>query len=282
MKLNDYESQKIEWLLRYIYHQDLKWHRAQQQGRDGFLSMLIELIDIGDYFLVDGLIDAAWEAIFDVCSNFAVKLESRHLDEPTRGDGTVPAFDRFLDGIMKAITLTSATTGPTRLFRKFLVKFIVDVFACTPGVSVWSRKEIPMLRRKVRLAAKLRNLAMHIPGLEDELNAAWYQSAFPKLREEDSDSSSDVYFQDFAPEDTCSACSCHLDDGEANERLVITNSYGSVRENYCRRCAKKNIRCAKDTFTSDWRDFMMDDGSREELLPEAPGSTDQDLPDATA
>lgn len=147
LKLNDYEPEKIEWLLRFIYHQNLEWHRAECEDRGSFLPMLIETIDLGDCFLVDGLIDAARDAMLDVCSSFAAELRCRRPDEPTQGDGIVPSVDRFLDGIMKAITLTSATSGPTRPLRKFLVKFIIDVFACTPGISNWPQVEILSVRR---------------------------------------------------------------------------------------------------------------------------------------
>lgn len=243
--------------------------------------MLVELVDLGDYFLVDGLIDAAREAILDFCSTFAVKFRHCYPDEPTQGDGIVPSVDRFLDGVMKAINLTSATSGPTRLLRDFFFKLIIDVFACSSVFSARSDVLILADRRQFRVAAKLRDIFSRLPDLEDELRAALYQSAFPKLRQEVSDSSWDSYVQSFTPEKTCSACSCYLGGVMGFYGGLFADGYGSGRGAYCLRCAKKDIFCMERALKSDWRNFMMHDGSKMELFPVAPASTGQDLPDAT-
>lgn len=225
--------------------------------------MLIELIILGDYFLVNGLIDASRATILDVCSNFAVDLWSR------KPDSIVRSFDLFMNQVIKAIAITSAISGPTRIFRKFLVKFIVDICGCTPGISAWSSTETLVSRRQFRLAAKLRNLTVGVPDLEDELKAALFDSAFPELTGDDSGSSPLLHRQNdhFGNGNTCYACGRHLDGDAGDEGLVFSPAYDSGRKTCC-------LHCAKDAFTSVWEDFIIDEGSREGI--------DQDPSDSDA
>lgn len=227
--------------------------------------MLIGLIILGDYFLVNGLIDASREAILNVCSSFAVELWSH---EPSKTHGTMRSFDLFMNEVIKAIAITSAISGPTRIFRKFLVKFIVDVCGCTPGISTWSSTETLVSRRQFTAAVKLRNLTVGVPDLEDELKAALFDSAFPKLTGK-SGSLPFLHGQDghYANANTCYACDSHLDGDAGDEGLVFGPTYGSGRETCC-------LHCAKDAFTSAWDDFIIDDGSREGI--------DQDPSDSDA
>ncbi|KAK2601159.1 hypothetical protein N8I77_010629 [Diaporthe amygdali] len=140
VNLDDHEPEKIEWLLRFIYHQDLKWHRdyAISKSRNGFLAMLVELTILGDYFLTQGLIDAASEAAVDVCSSFGVKCWALdfHDDIDDAGDlyfadTPTKSFKAFIHDLMEAIALTSKTSGPTCQFcgsclgiRSIIVIFI--------------------------------------------------------------------------------------------------------------------------------------------------------------
>lgn len=251
MKLNYHEPQKIEWLLRFIYHQDLKWYGAKENSRDGFLPMLIELIILGDYFLVNGLVDAAYEAILDTCSDFFLNLRSYPLDEAIKKDGGIPFFENFTAEIMKAITLTSAASGPTQSSRKFLVKFIVDVLGCNPGISTWSLTEALVFRRQVGLAATLRDFALGLPDLEKDLKAALFDSVFPNLKGRDSQP-----LNLYKPDDACFLkCRRRLGGDEGNEGIIFGRTYNQGKNSCC-------LHCAKCLLTVAWGDLMWDDGRR--------------------
>lgn len=254
VKLNDHEPEKIEWLLRFIYHQDLEWHRSEGNTPDGFLPMLIELIILGDYFLVNGLVDMAREAILETCSGFAVDIWSLP-GEPTVGTSkyeVVLSIDKMTTEIIKATTLTSAASGPTQPFRKFFVKFIVDVFGCTPRISAWSPAGIFVFRKQSRLASKLRDLATSIPGLENELKAVSFDSAFPNLSGKDSHPRQWANY--YTPDDTCSSnCIRRLGGDKGNEGLIFSPVYGSGKRSCCLHCSKVLLKIA-------WRNFMMRDG----------------------
>lgn len=254
VKLNDHEPEKIEWLLRFIYHQDLEWHRSEGNTPDGFLPMLIELIILGDYFLVNGLVDMAQDAILETCSGFAVDIWSLP-GEPTIGTSKyeiVPSIDKMTTEIIKATTLTSAASGPTQPFRKFLVKFIIDVFGCTSGISAWSPAGTFVFRKQSRLASKLRDLVTSIPGLEDELKAALFDSAFPNLSGKDSHPRQWANY--YTLDDTCSSnCIRHLGGDKGNGGLMFNPAAGSGKRSCCLHCSKVLLKIA-------WRDFMMRDG----------------------
>lgn len=249
VKLNDHEPEKIEWLLRFIYHQDLEWHRTEGTSRDGILPMLIELIILGDYFLVDGLVDAARNVILETCSDFAVDIWCLP-GEPTIG--IVPSLDEMTTQIIKATALTSAASGPTQPFRKFLVKFIIDVFGCTPGFSAWSPAGTLVSRKQSSLASKLRDLATSIPGLENEFKAALFDSAFPNLSGKHSHPRQWADY--YTPGDTCSSsCIRHLGGDKGNEGLIFSPAQGSGKRSCCLHCARALLMIA-------WRRFMMRDG----------------------
>lgn len=230
--------------------------------------MLIELIILGDYFLVYGLVDAARNHILEVCSDFTVKFWSRHPGEQTKKHGTGPSFNRITNEVMKAITLTSAASGPTQPFRKFLVKFIIDVLGCAPGVSAWSHTETFVFTKQLRFAPKLRDLATSMPGLENELKAALFDSAFPNLSGKCLHPRQLEGVDYCTPDDRCSTCKRHLDGDEGDEGLIFGPSYGNGKESCC-------LHCAKDELKIVWRGFMLHDSRQEELLTE----TDQDSPD---
>lgn len=236
--------------------------------------MLIELIILGDYFLVNGLVDVARDAILDTCSGFAVEIWSLP-GEPTRSTleyEIVPSFDEMTTQIMKAITLTSAASGPTQPFRKFLVKFVVDVFGCTPGISAWSHAETLVFRRQLRLAAKLRDLAIGMPDLENELKAALFDSSFPRFPSKNSYPRQwDDYY---TPDDVCSVCSRHLGGDKEGAGLIFGPFYDSGKQSCC-------LHCAKSVLDQAWWDFMMDDGGRRALLTE-PDEDSSDPPDTKA
>lgn len=189
VNLDDHEPEKIEWLLRFIYHQDLKWHRdyAISKSRNGFLAMLVELTILGDYFLTQGLIDAASEAAVDVCSSFGVKCWALdfHDDIDDAGDLYFPdtptkSFKAFIHDLMEAIALTSKTSGPTCQFREFFVKFMTHSFGLIRGLSTWgvkhSKEETEFW---LKMVSHLRHEVVGVLGPEDEMKATLFDTVFP-------------------------------------------------------------------------------------------------------
>lgn len=265
MKLDDHEPEKIEWLLRFIYHQDLKWHKdyVEQKGGVGFLPMLIELIILGDYFLVHGLIDAARVAIVDVCTSFGFRF---WCDEP--GDRDKDTSDSgiglFAREITEAIALTSAETGPTRPFRMFLVKFLLEFSGSIQGVLSLTHARAIMLRRRFGLAAQLRAYAAGVPGLEDELKATLFDTAFPQIKGEK------FRFwpgRNYPAKTSCFKCGCHLNDMPEHVRLLSSPIYVDDTQVCC-------VRCAKHMVTVTWREVMMK--AERECTREPPAGTDKD------
>ncbi|KAL1863986.1 hypothetical protein Daus18300_007951 [Diaporthe australafricana] len=192
VKLDDHEPEKIEWLLRYIYHQDLKWHRASAEhgGEADFLPMLVELTTIGDYFLVQGLVDAAQDAIIDTCSSFSVRFwtfgkpEERVVvweDDPDSCEDIPSSFDLFADKFMRAISLTSKTSGPTQQIHKFLLNFMVRGLGCIQGTSMLhSHKEglAAWFDEQLGMVSNLRRYIVDVPGLEEEVKTILFDTVF--------------------------------------------------------------------------------------------------------
>lgn len=262
VKLDDHDPEKIEWLLRYIYHQDLKWHRAQAEHGGGgadFLPMLVELTTLGDYFLVQDLVDAAQEAIIDTCSSFSVGFwtfgrpvepvviwdddEGHHSDE-----GTPSPFDLFASEFMRAISLTPKTSGPTQRIHKFLLDFMVHGLGCLQGVSMLhSHKEglATWFDEQLGIVSSLRRYIVGVPGLEEEVKTVLFDTVFsgaPRILPNP--------WIDFESDraDKCFVCRRPLF-GRGMPRVVFNPIQVDEGQIWC-------LHCADDASRTAWSRFM--------------------------